>query len=129
MYPALDEARSYLVWGCGGTRQWHGEASVRPAWLLELASSPRDERDRIETLEFVLGAAALGLDARVLFRGPGYNHLLTDAARGWAQLSDFDLLELICEAPEAVELRAAARRVDAYEVESLLGAGLRRVVL
>lgn len=129
MYPALDATGSYLVRGCGGTSQWHRDTGLPPSWLLEVASSPGDERDRTETLEFVLGAAALGLDARVLFRGPGYNHLLTDAGRGWAQLSDFDLLELICEAPEAVELRAAARRVDAHEVESLLGAGLRRLVL
>lgn len=129
MYSALDAAQRYRVWGHGGASEWRQESGVPPGWLLELASFPRDARDRTETLEFVLGAAALDLDARVLFRGPGYNYLLTDAARGWAQLSDFNLLELICEAPEAVQLRVAARRVDSEQVESLRDAGLRRLVL
>jgi len=129
MYQALDRADDYRIWGCGGASSWHRGDGPAPGWLLEVVTCPVDARDRTETLEFVLGAAAFGLDARVLIRGPGYNHLLTDAARGWAQLSDFDLLELICQAPDDVALKVPARRIDTAGLGILDRASVRRLVL
>ncbi len=129
MYQALDRAERYRVLGRGGISTWCSATGPAPGWLLEITSPPADARDRAETLEFVLGAAAFGLDARVLIRRPGYNHLLTDTARGWAQLSDFDLLELICELPAERVLEVPVRRVDADAVAALDAVALRRLVL
>ncbi|MBS3744595.1 MAG: hypothetical protein KGY48_09620 [Wenzhouxiangellaceae bacterium] len=65
--------------------------------LLEVASAPADERQRRETLEVALGAAALELEAGVLFRGAGLDHLADAGARGWRQITDFGLLDILAQ--------------------------------
>jgi len=68
---------------------------ARPGLLLEVASAPVDARQQRETLEVALGAAALELDASVLFDGSGVEHLAGEAGRGWRQITDFGLLEML----------------------------------
>jgi len=100
LFEALDEARELLVFGRhGAVRQSLPKGPRR--WLIEIVDAPGGARERREVLEVALAAAAMELDARVLFRGFGYNHLLTDAARGWKQLTDFKLLDLFAEVPDA----------------------------
>ena len=65
-----------------------------PRLLLEVASAPADSRQQRETLEVVLGAAALELEAGVLFQGSGLAHLAGDVGRGWRQITDFGLMEM-----------------------------------
>jgi len=67
--------------------------------LLEIGFAPLARHQHRETLEMALGAAALELDATVLFTGEGLAHLEGVAARGWSQITDFDLLDLHCETP------------------------------
>jgi len=66
---------------------------------MEVGFAPLDERQQRETLEMALGAAALELDACVLFSGDGLAHLDAEGARGWRQLTDFGLLEIYVEDP------------------------------
>lgn len=89
--------------------------------LLEVGFSPADQRQRRETLEMALGAAALELDASVLFHGDGLAHLTGEAARGWAQISDFGLLEMVAEAGSC----PAGAKIDVRTVEPAWAADLR----
>lgn len=90
--------------GLGG-RRWGKPVSVAtqseasPRLLLEIGFAPIDQRQHRETLEMALGAAALELDAAILFKGKGLAHLVGDAARGWSQITDFDLLGMHVEDP------------------------------
>lgn len=95
--------------------------------LMEIGSAPVDERQRRETLEVALGAAALELDAGVLFHGAGLEHLVGEGARGWRQIGDYGLLEILAEGaggpggPEIVDTwlspcRAARRRTKAATI-------------
>lgn len=68
--------------------------------LLEIGFAAADLRQRREALEMALGAAALELEASVLFHGKGLAHLAGDAARGWAQIADFGLLGMYAQAPQ-----------------------------
>lgn len=129
MYHVLASADAYRVWGEGGLSGWRRTAGRAADWLFEIVHAPCNERDRVETLEFVLAAAALDLEARVLFRDSGYNHLLTDAARGWAQLSDFDLMELIAEVPEGAIVGVPVSCIDATGLDAARGPDARRIVL
>ncbi|MGB0513920.1 MAG: hypothetical protein ACPGJE_03665 [Wenzhouxiangellaceae bacterium] len=76
-----------------------------------------------------LAVAALGLDGRVLFSGPGYNHLLTEDARAWAQLTDFELLELVWTAPPTLEAGVPVRWIDANRAADLRARAGRHVLL
>jgi len=66
--------------------------------LLQIDFAPVDGLQQRETLEVALGAAALELDASVLFCGAGRAHLEGHGARGWSQITDFGLLRLFVEA-------------------------------
>ena len=59
--------------------------------LFEIAHPPRDDLDRLETLEPVLAAASIELDFDILFLGAGSAHLTGDGSAGWNQLIDFGL--------------------------------------
>lgn len=96
-----------------------GEDSV-PV-LLEVGFAPTGHRQRRETLEMALGAAALELDGSVLFHGDGLAHLTGDGARGWAQLTDFGLLGLYAQAPA----RPAGMSVEVQTLDAAQAAVLR----
>lgn len=116
-------------WFCArpGPRSGRRGAGASPRLLLEIGCAPADDRQRRETLEVALGAAALELDACVLFHGEGLGHLRGGAARGWNQLTDFGLLGVFAEgdahgpgfgaafqavnAVSAVHLRASAATI------------------
>lgn len=88
--------------GLGGSLCYRTEPDVVPGeaenlLLMEVGFAPADPRQRRETLEMALGAAALELEASVLFHGAGLAHLTGDAARGWAQVTDFGLLDMYAE--------------------------------
>lgn len=76
-----------------------GRSESGPLLLLEIGFAPLARHQRRETLEMALGAAALELDATVLFTGEGLAHLEGVAARGWSQITDFDLLKIHFEIP------------------------------
>ncbi|MDT8449796.1 MAG: hypothetical protein RQ847_06440 [Wenzhouxiangellaceae bacterium] len=104
-------------WLCAGPAVGAGpERAGVPApgrgLLIEIAFAPDGPDDRTEALEFVLAAAALELDARVLFSGSGRVHLAGADARGWRQLVDFDLLELAAECPRESGLAIPVRQLD-----------------
>jgi len=105
LFTALDDAPGVECFGLGGCSicpagRCPGRGSAPPL-LIEIAFAPVSARARTEALEIALGAAALELDARVLFSGPGLFHLRggddPGAARGWRQISDHRLLELVAE--------------------------------
>jgi len=74
------------------------DARRRPCELLiEIGFAPRGRFQAVEALEFALAAAALELDARVRFFGPGLAHLAGANGRGWRQLTDFELLDLFAD--------------------------------
>lgn len=103
-YQAVLSARRIDSLGLGGSLCCRPASAIGAAGganrlLLEVGFAPTDRRQRRETLEMVLGAAALELDASVLFHGEGLAHLVGDAAHGWAQITDFDLLGLYAEVP------------------------------
>lgn len=88
--------------------------------VLDIGFRPADPRQHRETLEMALGAAALELDASVVFHGGGRHHLAGDAARGWSQVTDFDLLELWVEdAPNEFEADIFAQTLDAADALEL----------
>jgi hypothetical protein len=66
--------------------------------LLEIDRPPIDDRDARETLEVVLGAAALELPARVLITAAGAGHLIGESRRRWRQVTDLALLPVHVEA-------------------------------
>lgn len=115
-YQALSSARRVDSIGLGGSLCYRTEPDVVPGeganhLLLEVGFAPADPRQRRETLEMALGAAALELKASVLFHGAGLAHLTGDAARGWAQVTDFGLLGMYAESPgdlsgTAIEVQA-----------------------
>ena len=95
--------------------------------LLLVATPPDDERQQRETLEVAIGAAALELEGGVLFQGSGSRHLAGEAGRGWRQISDFGLLEMLAQgagdqiSPDsgvvfATPGRAARRYVEATTI-------------
>ena len=101
-YQAFSSARRVDSLGLGGScccvTGWGeapGEGSID--LLLDVGYAPTDLRQRRETLEMALGAAALELDASVLFHGDGLAHLAGGPARGWAQITDFGLLGMYAE--------------------------------
>jgi len=89
--------------------------------LLEIGFAPDEQRQRRETLEMALGAAALELDASVLFRDSGLAHLAGGAARGWAQITDFGLLGMYAEAPA----RSSGAEIPVQTVNAARAADLR----
>jgi len=102
-YQAVVSARRIDSLGLGGSVCWrrapnHRDEQGSDRLLLEVGFAPAGPRQRRETLEMALGAAALEFDASVLFHGDGLAHLAGDAARGWAQITDFDLLGTHAEA-------------------------------
>lgn len=96
--------------GTGADRA--GAQASDPYLLIEIAFAPEGGNDPVEALEFALAAAALELDARVLFSGPGRAHLTGAGARGWRQLVDFGLLELAAEGPGGQEPEIPVQRLD-----------------
>lgn len=84
-------------WFCARPARLAEYKRASPPLLLEIGYAPADDRQRRETLEVALGAAALELDARVLFQGEGLGQLHGGAARGWNQLTDFGLLDVFAE--------------------------------
>ena len=96
-----------------------GNGSSNPL-LLEVGFAPADPRQRHEALEMALGAAALALEASVLFYGDGLVHLAGDAARGWSQITDFGLLDLYAEASGRCSgVKIPVHAVDAAKVADL----------
>lgn len=102
LFDGLGDARRVDSFGLGGgfccrpdAIAADGRASTK--LLLEIGFAPADDRQRRETLEMALGAAAMELDAAVLFQGEGLRHLEGKAAGGWKQIIDFDLMEMYAE--------------------------------
>jgi len=126
---ALEQAPHLICLGIGGESS--GPPTPRPAepLLIEIGFEPRDARGRREALDIALAVAALGLDGRVLFSGPGYNHVLTEDARAWAQLTDFELLELVWTAPPSLEARVPVQRIDADRAARLRAKAGRHLLL
>lgn len=124
-YQAVLSARRVDSLGLGGRLCSRPESGDRTGedsnrLLLEVGFAPAGQRQRRETLEMALGAAALELDASVLFHGDGLAHLEGDAARAWAQMTDFGLLGMYAEAcvhPSATEI--AVQNVDAARAAEL----------
>lgn len=106
LFDALGAARRIDSFGLGGCMCWRAGAdpgnSGKPGrLLLEIGFAPVDDRQHRETLEMALGAAALELDAAVLFQGEGLRHLEGEPARGWKQITDFGLMEMFVETSAA----------------------------
>lgn len=125
-YQAVVSARRVDSLGLGGSLCWRREPGERDEQapdrlLLEVGFAPGGPRQRRETLEMALGAAALELDASVLFHGDGLAHLAGEAARGWAQITDFDLLGVHAEAPG----HSFAPDIPVQRVDTMRAAELR----
>lgn len=124
-YHGLLSARRVDSVGAGGYFCCRPESDDRSAKassriLLEVGFAPADRRQRRETLEMALGAAALELDAAVLFHGGGVAHLVGEGARAWAQITDFDLLGIYVEAAAlSPETEIDVRTVDAAQAADL----------
>jgi predicted peroxiredoxin len=122
-YQAVLSARRVESLGLGGRiccRPEQNGGKCSNQLLLEIGFAPSDQRQRREALEMALGAAALELDASVLFHGNGLEHLAGNAARAWAQITDFGLLEMYAEAPERLSgPEIAVQTVDAARVADL----------
>ncbi len=88
--------------------------------LFEIAHEPAGDRDRLESLEPVLAAAALEFDVDVLFEGAGSGHLTGPNCERWNQLVDFGLGRLWLH-PDDVEpgARVKAERIDGEKVGQL----------
>ena len=84
-------------WFCGCASNAVAAQRSSSRLLLVVATPPDDDRQQRETLEVALGAAALVLDGGVLFQGPGSRHLAGEGGRGWRQISDFGLLEMLAQ--------------------------------
>lgn len=130
LYQAVLSARRIDSVGLGGTLccgpdlgSRGGQVSKR--LLLEVGFAPADRQQRRETLEMALGAAALELDAVVLFNADGIEHLAGDEARGWRQITDFELLEMCIEGPAQRNVpEIPAQHMDAVQAAALrAGAG------
>ncbi|MFO7762219.1 MAG: hypothetical protein R6V61_00630 [Wenzhouxiangellaceae bacterium] len=127
LFQRLALARRVDAFGLGG---WccclapDGSAANRSTrLLLEVASAPADERQRRETLEVALGAAALELEAGVLFHGAGLDHLAGEGARGWRQITDFGLLEILAQdAGDRIAPESGVVAVDACRAGRLRAA-------
>lgn len=123
-YQAVLSARCVDSLGLGGaftsgSKPGDGEGSNR--LLLDVGYAPSGPRQRRETLEMALAAAALELDASILFHGDGLAHLAGDAARGWAQIADFGLLGIYAESPG----RPCGSEITVQTVNAAQAAGLR----
>ncbi|MDT8408656.1 MAG: hypothetical protein RQ741_03555 [Wenzhouxiangellaceae bacterium] len=128
LFSALDRPVCAQGFGLGAAPSGsiHGSALERRVperqrgLLIEVGFAPTGRHDRIETLELALGAAALELDARVLFHGPGRSHLEGSQASAWRQLTDFGFIDLLADG-SAVETDSGARVqcLEASEVEHL----------
>ena len=124
-YQAASSARRVDSLGLGGRLRCRPASCRSPGdnpnrLLLEVGFAPVDERQRREALEMALGAAALELDASVLFHGDGLTHLAGDAARGWAQITDFGLLDMYAGAPgRRVDAKIPVQAADAAQVADL----------
>jgi hypothetical protein len=99
-------------------------------YLLEVAFAPGSPRRAGETVEWLLAAASLELDVRVLFSAEGLGHLRGDFARAWRQFVDFGLAELYAQTgPAADALDADARCIAAAEAVRLRGEARQVIVL
>lgn len=88
--------------------------------LIEIGYAPRDARERIETLEVILGAASLELDIAVCLLGSGSNHLRGDFERRWLQLTDFGLARiLVFDAHRDSDSSVPFERISRAEVEQV----------
>lgn len=127
-YESVLLARHIDSRGVGGTRRGKQASVSRESeaphrLLLEVGFAPLDQRRHRETLEMALGAAALELDASVLFYGDGLAHLAGGLARGWSQVTDFGLLDIYVEGPvDRFKPEMAVQRLDAAGA-ALLRAG------
>lgn len=117
-YASVLSARHVDSWGAGGksfdTRALaSGASEASHRLLLEVGFAPHDQRQHRETLEMALGAAALELDASVLFCGDGRAHLAGGLAHGWSQVTDFGLLDIYVEGPiDRFQPEVAVQRLD-----------------
>ncbi|MGK7295320.1 MAG: hypothetical protein ACNS61_05720 [Candidatus Wenzhouxiangella sp. M2_3B_020] len=110
LFSALRGASRLDSFGLGGSacsRAGPDRDGANTGLLIELGFAPQSDRAGIEALELVLAAAALGVPARVLFTGAGERHLTGPDARGWRQLTDFDLLPLYVSEPVLARDHAA----------------------
>ena len=104
-YQAVQHDRRVDSIGLGGSFHGAPEAGVMQGFttsrlLLDIAFAPADAMQHRETLEMALGAAALEINASVLFRGQGVAHLAGDAGRGWRQITDPGLLQVYADDAE-----------------------------
>jgi len=125
-YQAVLSARRVDSLGLGGSLSCGSGSGDRPGeepkhLLLEVGFAPTGLQQRRETLEMALAAAALELDASVLFHGDGLAHLAGDSARGWAQITDFGLLGMYAESPG----RPSGSEIAAQTVDAARAADLR----
>lgn len=125
LFDGLSGATRVDSFGVGGSlcsRRPAGNPGADAAFavLLEIGFAPTTGLQRTEALEMALAAAALEIDALVLFCAGGLEHLAGDAARGWRQITDFDLLELVAESDRRDRPFAVpARRVESAEAARL----------
>lgn len=127
LFDGLDGARRVDSFGLGGWFCCRPDAvpanhRVPRKLLLEIGFAPADERRRRETLEMALGAAALELEAAVLFQGEGLRHLEGEAAGGWKQITDFGLMEMFVETGAGRSVpEIAVQAVDSPRAAQLRG--------
>lgn len=125
LYQAVLSARRIDSLGPGGgfccvPALADGDAAAPKRTLLEVGFAPADGRQRRETLEMALGAAALELDAVVVFSGQGLGHLTGEDARGWRQIADFELLEMWGEnLPPGFVPEVSVRRANSVQAAGL----------
>lgn len=120
-YHALASAPRVDSVGLGGHCCCRPKPEASSRLLLEVGYAPADPRQRRETLEMALGAAALELDASVLFHGDGLAHLAGEGARAWGQVTDFGLLGMYAEAAR----RPPGTELDVQAVEAPQASDLR----
>jgi len=98
--------------------------------LVEIAFAPVSPRQATETLEWLLAAAALEFDVRVLFSGAGVAHLVGERGRGWRQFTDFGLAELHVDGDAGtVPASVGARPLSAAGAVRLRGEAARVILL
>jgi len=98
-------------------------------YLLEIAFAPDSPRQAEETVEWLLAAASLELDVRVLFSAGGLAHLRGEFAPAWRQFIDFDLAGLYAQTGNRVDpLDVDARCIEPSDAIGLRG-DRRQVIL
>lgn len=116
LFSAVSHAERLDSFGLGGSacsRPGPDRDAENAGLLIEVGFAPCSEREGTETLELALAAAALDVPASVLFTGDGERHLIGPGARGWRQLTDFDLLPLYVSEPVMARDHAApAKSLD-----------------